>query len=229
MNEVLSILGNYISDNIILGPLLAFIGGVLVSFTPCSFSSLPLVIGCMAMNVEKKERTYLYIALIFSLGSAIMFTIMGVVAALLGNMLGNSGSLWYIFLGILMLLMTMQIWGLHEFIPSSYLVGKTKQRGYLGAFIAGLAGGLFSSPCSTPMLVVLLALVADGGSLLYGVVLLLCYGIGHGTLAVIVGSSMGIVSKVTRSEKYGIYAKWFNRVFGLIVLALSIYMFYLGF
>ena len=33
-------------------------------------------------------------------------------------------------------------------------------RGYLGALVAGILGGVFSSPCSTPVLIVLLAIVA---------------------------------------------------------------------
>ena len=39
--------------------------------------------------------------------------------------------------------------------------------GYLGDFIAGILGGFFSSPCATPVLVVLLAVVAKEGSLLW--------------------------------------------------------------
>ncbi len=75
-------------------------------------------------------------------------------------MIGSGSSWWYLVLGVLMVLMAMQVWGIFTVIPSSYLVSMNKKRGFLGAFLAGVLGGVFSSPCSTPILVVLLAVVA---------------------------------------------------------------------
>ena len=41
----LNTLGTLISESVWLAPLLALLAGVLTSFTPCSLSSIPLVIG----------------------------------------------------------------------------------------------------------------------------------------------------------------------------------------
>jgi thiol:disulfide interchange protein len=63
-----------------------------------------------------------------------------------------------------MILMALQTWGIFEIIPSSYLISKNTKKGFAGAFITGILGGIFSSPCSTPVLIALLAIVAGKGS-----------------------------------------------------------------
>jgi Thiol:disulfide interchange protein len=102
-----------------------------------------------------------------------------------GHVLHGAASWWYLILGSLMILMALQTWGIFEIIPSSYLMSKNRKKGYLGAFIAGILGGIFSSPCSTPVLIALLAIVAGKGSIIWGASLLILYSIGHGLLALL--------------------------------------------
>ena len=54
----LNTLGTLISESIWLAPLLAVLAGVLTSFTPCSLSSIPLVIGYVGGTgtEPKKDR-----------------------------------------------------------------------------------------------------------------------------------------------------------------------------
>lgn len=65
------------------------------------------------------------------------------------------------------------MWGVFNLIPSANLLSKSKKRGFVGAFLAGILGGIFSSPCSTPVLIALLAIVAGNGNLLWGILLML--------------------------------------------------------
>jgi cytochrome c biogenesis protein CcdA len=193
----LSQISAQINQNMWLAPLLALFAGVLTSFTPCSLSSIPLVIAYVGgIGVEPKKA--LRLSLVFALGAAITFTVLGVVAASVGQLLGTGAKWWYIVLGILMVLMALQTWEVVQIIPSTYLTGKSKRRGYAGAMIIGMLGGLFSSPCATPVLVALLAIAAGSGNLLWGALLMLVYGVGHGALAVLAGSSIG--GEQTRAE-----------------------------
>jgi cytochrome c biogenesis protein CcdA len=132
-------------------------------------------------------------------------------------------------LGLLMVLMALQTWEIFNFIPSTYAINKNIKRGFIGAFLAGILGGLFSSPCSTPVLIVLLAFVAEKGSILWGILLLLLYSIGHSTLVMIAGTSIGFVEKLSVSEKYGLISKVLKIIMGIIILLIAFYMFYLGF
>lgn len=212
-----------------LAPFLAFLAGVLTSFTPCSLSAIPLIVGYVGGTDQKNPKKALGYSLFFALGSAITFTILGGIAAAAGGMLGGASRWWYLFLGVLMVLMALQTFEVFTFIPSTYLVSKNKKRGWLGALAAGVLGGIFSSPCSTPMLVVLLALVAGGGNPLWGVFLLLLYSIGNGTLAVIAGTSMGFVRKLSASASYGKISRILQIVTGILILLLGLYFLYLGF
>jgi len=67
-------------------------------------------------------------------------------------------------------------------------------------------GGIFSSPCATPVLIVLLGIVARSGNVAWGILLLLLYSIGHSFLVLIAGTSIGFVKKLTSSGKYGMFA-----------------------
>jgi len=229
MTELLESLSQLMKENMWLAPLLAVAAGILTSFTPCSLSSIPLVIGYVGGVGEKNPGKAFRLSLTFAAGTALTFTVLGAIAALAGRLIGTSASWWYIFLGVLMVLMALQIWGVFNLVPSSYLLSKSKKTGYIGALLAGILGGIFSSPCSTPVLIALLAIVAGSGNLLWGILLLLLYAIGHGVLAVIAGTSIGFVRKLSASPKYGAAAKWINIVLGIAVLLIGFYMFYLGF
>ena len=228
INIWLEQIGQIIGQNMWLAPLLALLAGVLTSFMPCSLSSIPLVIAYVGgIGVEPKKAFRL--SLVFALGAAITFTVLGVVAASVGQLLGSGAKWWYLVLGVLMVLMALQTWEVVNIIPSTYLAGKNKRRGYIGALITGMLGGLFSSPCATPALIALLAIAAGSGSLLWGALLMLLYGVGHGALAVLAGSSIGAVNKLVQSERYGKLSRVLKIVMGILILIIGLYLFYMGF
>jgi len=212
-----------------LAPILAFVAGVLTSFTPCSLSSIPLVIGYVGGTGQRNTKKAFWLSVTFALGAAVTFTTLGVSVSIAGRFIGTSASWWYLILGILMLLMALQTWGIYEIIPSSYLISKNTKKGYLGAFIAGILGGIFSSPCSTPILIALLAIVAGKGNIFWGILLLLLYSVGHGILAILAGTSIGFVQKLSSSDRYGKASTILKIVMGTLILLIGFYMFYLGF
>jgi len=229
VTEVLERLSELITRSGWLAPLLALVAGILTSITPCALSSIPLVVGYVGGTGQCDTKRAFWLSVTFAGGAAVTFTVLGVVATLAGRLMGTSASWWYIILGALMILMALQTWGIFEIIPSSYLISKNTKKGFAGAFIAGILGGIFSSPCSTPVLIALLAIVAGKGSILWGILLLLLYSIGHGILAVVAGTSIGFVQKLSSSDKYGIASTVLKIVMGALILLIGFYMFYLGF
>ncbi len=229
MTAILESLSELITKSGWLAPLLALLAGVLTSFTPCSLSSIPLVIGYVGGVGRRDTKRAFWLSVTFAAGAAVTFTTLGVIASLAGKLIGTSASWWYIILGTLMILMALQTWGIFEIIPSSYLISKNTRKGFVGAFIAGILGGIFSSPCSTPVLIALLAIVAGKGSILWGILLLLLYSIGHGILAIVAGTSTGFVQKLSSSDKYGKASTVLKLAMGTIILLIGFYMFYLGF
>lgn len=225
----LDTLSRTLTLNPYLAPLLALLAGLLTAFTPCSLSSVPLVIAYVGGTAgDSKKRAFRY-SLVFCIGTAVTFTVLGTLASLLGRIMSSGGSWWYISLGVLMTLMALQTWEVVQVIPQNGTIGKNPRRGYLGAGIAGMLAGLFASPCATPVLVVLLAMVARQGQLLTGVFLLLMYSVGHSILFMIAGTSVGFVRRVTAAPSFARYHSFFKAASGFVILLLAGYMFYLGF
>ncbi len=229
MDILLNSLSTLIVDSFWIAPILAFVAGVLTSFTPCALSSVPLVVGFVGGTGGRTTKRAFFLSLTFALGSALSFTALGIIATMAGSLLGTASTWWFLFLGILMLLMALQVWELYEIIPSSYLLSKSSKKGYLGALLAGILGGIFSSPCSTPVLIALLAVVAGKGSFAWGIILLLLYSVGHGILAVACGTSVGFVQKLSASNRYVKLSKALKFIMGILITAIGFYMFYLAF
>ncbi len=229
MTGILEGLSNLIASSGWLAPLLALVAGILTSLTPCALSGIPLVVGYVGGTGQRSTKRAFLLSIVFAFGAAVTFTVLGVTASLAGRLIGTSTSWWYIALGVLMVVMALQTWGLFEIIPSSYLISKNTKKGFFGAFVAGILAGIFSSPCSTPVLIVLLAIVAGKGSVLWGILLLLLYSIGLGILAVLAGTSIGFVQKLSASKNYGRISNVLKIVMGSLILLLGFYMFYIGF
>lgn len=228
MDELLNQFSTLIRNNFYLAPVMAFAGGVLTSFTPCSLSNIPLIIGYVGGTGEKSTKRAFYYSLLFTLGTAVTFVILGIIATLAGRLMGHSSRIWYFILGILMILMAIQVLGIFSFIPSVNLIGKSRLRGSIGAVAAGILGGIFSSPCSTPVLIALLAVVGAEGKMAFGIILMFLYAVGHSILVIVAGTSIAFVQKVSGSERYQKVSMVLKIIMALVILALGIYMFSLG-
>ena len=229
MDSLLSALSDIVKSSIWIAPLAALLAGILTSVTPCALSSIPLVIGYVGGTGNHDKKRSFRLSLVFCAGMAITFTVLGTIASLVGRLMQTSGSWWFIVLGLLMILMALQTWELFNFIPSTFLAGKNTKRGYAGALLAGVLGGLFSSPCATPVLVALLTLVAQSGNIAWGIFLLLLYSLGHSVLVIVAGTSIGFVKAVMANSRYGVFSIVMKYMLGTMILLVGFYLLYLGF
>lgn len=229
IDEWLKSISVIITESTWIAPIFALIAGFLTSFTPCALSSVPLIVSYVGGKGERTTKKAFQLSLTFAIGSGITFTIFGAIATIAGKMIGIQTTWWYIILGILMMLMALQIWEVYEFVPSNNLISKNNKKGFVGALIAGIFAGVFSSPCSTPVLIALLAVVAEKGNIIWGIVLLLFYSIGHGILSIICGTSIGFVQKISQSKKYQRISKVLKIIMGILIVLIGLYMFYLAF
>lgn len=230
LNQLTEKFSYLILESVWFSPLLALIAGVITAFSPCCLSSVPLIIGYVGGTGQKTIKRSFQLSLVFSIGMVVTSTALGIIVALLGSMVQSyyAGGWWFVVLGILMILMAFQVWEIVNIIPSTYLVGKSKKQGYIGAFIAGMLGGIFSSPCSTPVLVALLTIVAQQGNVFWGGFLLLLYSIGHSVLFLLAGTFTGSVKEFMRSNKYSLLSSMVKWGSGIVILLLGLYLLYLG-
>ena len=102
-------------------------------------------------------------------------------------------------------------------------IHRQKSSGFIGVFITGLIGGLFSSHCAVPVILLILTLASQFSSPLWVVLMLLFYSAGHGIIIIISGTSIGFANKLENGagEKT---ARIFKLVLGFIMAAIGIYM-----
>ena len=228
MEELLDRIVSMIGASIWIGPLLALLGGVLTSLMPCSLSTVPLVIGCVGGG-EAKGKKALFLSLLFALGSTITFVALGVIASLAGLLLEKAEIWMHLILGVILVLMALQMWGVIELIPTSSIMARNRLKGGLGAFTAGLIAGVFSAHCATPVIVALLAIVIENGRILFGTVLLLFFSIGHAILSVVAGTSVGLVQRITDDPKYEKFGKIIKIVLGAVIILAALWLFWEAF
>lgn len=227
MEELLEKLSEALGSGIWLAPVFALLGGILTSIMPCSLSTVPLVIGCVGGGETKGKKAF-GLSLLFALGSSITFITLGVIASLAGLLLEKAEVWMHLILGVILVLMALQMWGVIELIPARSLSSGSLRGGW-GAFIAGLLAGVFSAHCATPVIVALLAIVIDKGRIVFGIILLLLFSIGHAILSVIAGTSVGLVQRITESPKYEKAGRIIKLVLGIIIILAALWLFWEAF
>lgn len=201
-----------------------FLAGVLSSASPCVLATIPLVVGLVGGYAEGERGKAFRFSLAFVLGLSLTFTAFGAAAGLFGTMFGNLGGRWYVVAGIVAVAMGGQLMGLYELRWPVGLNYRPRQGGLVGSFLLGLFFGVVSSPCATPVLVILLTVVATKGQVLYGMALLFTYAIGHCLLMLVAGTFTGFVESFAKSGKIANFSAWTKRAGGLLVALFGGYL-----
>ncbi|NCB91141.1 MAG: cytochrome c biogenesis protein CcdA [Clostridia bacterium] len=118
MTEWLNLLAEMIQRYRWIAPLLALAAGLLTSITPCSLSSIPMAIAYVGGSAKKDTKKAFRLSLTMAVGLALTFLVFGSLASVIGHYMHEIGTWWYVFLGIIMILMALQIWGVIHIIPN---------------------------------------------------------------------------------------------------------------
>jgi len=195
--------------------LLVFLGGVISSASPCVLAAVPLVIATVGGGATTRGRAFT-LSLGFVAGLALCFTAMGAVAALTGTLIGDVSWLWKALLAAVLIAMGLHLAGLVQ-LPLPQLDGtRFRGAGLAGAFGLGALTGTLSSPCATPILVVVLSLVAFERRVLWGTTLLAAYSLGHVVLLLAAGTASGFAAAYLGSRA-AVWATRLHQVFGVIL------------
>lgn len=200
-----------------------FIGGILTSLSPCVLTMIPVMVGYIGGYGEQKENSRLRgftMSLALVLGMSVTFAVFGIVAVLLGKVFGQLGKSWYYIIAIVAIVMGLQLLGVINLRFPGLKSLPVRKKGLLPSFLIGLLFGLVMSPCATPVLAVIIAYVASTGNFYYGTALLFVYGLGHGMILIIVGTSTATVKHLPRFQKYSHYI---TPASGLIFILLGLY------
>ena len=211
-------------QNLWVAPLLSLAAGIISSLTPCSLASIPMILAYVGATSATPKKA-LRLSLAMALGMAVTFGVFGSVASAIGHMMHEAGHWWKAVMGILMILMALQIWEVIHIIPHIHMTEKVSRRGYTGAFLTGALSGLFASHCAVPVMVALLALAAEvSRGIGWGILLMVCYAVGHSILLLLAGTGYGYVELMMKDPRLGAVNKWLRIILGVIILAVGLVM-----
>lgn len=232
MSTFLQNTGQHIHSNPWLALVAVFVGGVLTASNPCVLAMIPLMMSFVAGR--KEERTgplrALGFSMVFVLGLALMFTGMGVFAALAGKVYGDISGVWKWVVAGVCLVMGLHLMGILRFTIPTPVKTPPKVTGYIGAFVLGLLFGIVSAPCAAPILIVILTYLAGSkASVLWGALLLLVYALGHSVLILVAGTSMGAARKLIESKRVTTATEYMRRAAGAAIVLVGVYFAYTAF
>lgn len=201
---------------------LVFLAGVASSIGPCNMSIIPVIISYVGGTESGRQRSFI-LSVLFALGTAMTFMILGLIIAGVGGIFGSSRSILYYFVAAICITIGLNLTGVWKFNISfggQLLSRLGEQKGPGGSFLLGMVMGLVGSQCGTPVLLAILSLAMASGQCLYGALLLFVYALGRGVPIVAVGTFTGLL---TRMEQFARWNSIMEKVAGVLIIIMGTY------
>jgi len=209
--------------------LVFFLAGLLLAFTPCVFPMVPILSGIIAGEGRQLNAVRAFwLSLVYVLAMALTYTVAGVLAGLFGQNLQAAFQNPWIIVGFVLIfvLLALSMFGFYDLqLPSrlqSKLAGASQRQGggrFVGVAVMGFLSALIVGPCVAPPLMAALIVIGASGDATLGGLALFSLSLGMGVPLVVFGVSAGKLL-----PKAGAWMQIINSVFGVGLLALSIWM-----
>jgi thiol:disulfide interchange protein DsbD len=216
-------------DSLLLTLVAFFVGGLLLSFTPCVFPMYPILTGIIVGQGDglttKKAFT---LSFFYVQGMAITYTLLGVVVAMAGAKFQAifQHPIVLIGLSVLFIFLALSMFGVFNLaLPASWqnklnnLSNKQKGGSITGVMMMGVISGLVASPCTTAPLTGALLYISQTGDVILGASALYALSLGMGLPLLILGSSGGKLL-----PKAGAWMNIIKNIFGLLLLAVPVFL-----
>lgn len=220
METILNSLQHYLQTGSVLAYAAVFLGGLLVSFTPCVYPAIPITVGYIGSRSLGSRTRGFFLSLAYVVGMAVTYAALGMAAALTGRVFGQiaASPFSYLIVGNLCVLFALSLFDLIR-IPVPALPAKAGRAewsgGILGAAGVGMAAGLIVGPCTAPVMGALLLYVGTRQNVMLGMSLLFVFALGMGALLVLLGTFSGILAGLPKSGRWLLLVK---RGFGVLML-----------
>lgn len=215
----------YIQGPFILAYLAVYLGGILVSFTPCVYPVIPMTVAYIGSQSSGSKSKGFVLSVFYVLGMASAYTFLGSFAALSGRLFGQiQTNPWtYFIIANICILLGLSMLGVFTLPLPRFLTKfqpKEKKKGILGSFLVGIASGFVLGPCTAPVLAILLGFVAAKQNVIFGMSLLFIFAFGMGTLLIILGTFTGLLANI---PKAGVWMARIEKAFGWILIVMGEY------
>jgi len=225
-NEIQRLIDEYGFWGYIIALGLAFVTGLLLSFSPCTYPMIPITVSIFAGQKRSVGRGF--IMSLFYVGSmAFVYGIMGLIVAMVGGVFGAWLASPGVVIGIaiVFVIFALSMFGLYELqVPNSLRqklgTSAQGQGGVMGVIILGIVAALVVSPCVGPFVAGILLYIATSGSPVIGFLVLFVFALGLGTLYVILGTFSSAINALPGA---GGWMETIKKFFGFVLLLMALY------
>jgi thiol:disulfide interchange protein DsbD len=224
-SEIKKLISEYGFWGYILALGLAFVTGLLLSFSPCTYPMIPITVSIFAGQERSIGRGF--VLSLFYVGTmAVVYGIMGLIVSLVGGVFGAWLASPPVVIGIVVIfvIFALSMFGLYNLeVPASIrnkFGAAQTGKGITGAIVLGVVAALVVSPCVGPFVAGILLYIATIGSPIFGFLTLFIFAIGLGTLYIIIGTFSSSISKLPGA---GEWMESVKKFFGFVLLLMAIY------
>ncbi len=201
-----------------------FAGGLALNLTPCVYPLIPITVSYFGGRKSMSKKSLVGHGICYIGGLALTNSVLGVVAALTGELIGSLLQSPPILLVIaaVMVFFSLSLFGLWELkLPFRFTQAASKSyTGLFGTFFMGLTLGVVAAPCIGPFVLGLLTWVATLGDPLAGFFVFFILSLGLGTPLFVLALFSGQLTKLPQS---GEWMNWVRRLMGWVLIAMAAY------
>ena len=199
-----------------------FAGGMALNLTPCVYPLIPVTISYFGARSDRRQligHGFCYIG-----GLSITNSVLGVVAALTGGLMGAilQNPLVLAFVAAILVILATSLFGLWEIrLPGGLIQAASRSyAGYVGTLFMGLTMGIVAAPCIGPFVLGLLTWVASMGSPWLGFIVFFTLSLGLGLPLFILAIFSGNLNRLPRS---GEWMLWVRKLMGWVLIGMAVY------
>ena len=207
--------------------IISFLGGIIASISPCSLAMLPVVIGYIGGYANQPLSKTVVQLFSFIFGTAIVFTIIGIICALTGQVFVSiAGNYFMLVIAAILLIMGLNLVGFLDLqIPT--LINKIPQsKGnsiFLYPMLLGATFAIAGTPCSTPILAGIMSIASVSSNIIIAILMLFLFSIGQGIILVVAGIFTSLIKQFGKVIEF---SEILLKLSGLILILASLYFYY---
>ncbi len=206
--------------------LVAFVGGFLVSLTPCVYPMIPITLSIIGGRQENTSfGRGLSLSVTYVAGLSLTYALLGLIVALFGAQVRGilQGATFQLVMAAIFVVLALSMFDLFMLqVPDTLRqkVAGLKHTGWGGVFVLGMVSGLMASPCVAAPLAGILAFIAASGSVMLGFTMLLAFAWGMGLILVVIGAFSGSLNALPKAGDWMVKVKEF---YGFLLLGAAFY------
>ncbi|MDJ0913844.1 MAG: cytochrome c biogenesis protein CcdA [Desulfobacterales bacterium] len=201
-----------------------FAGGLALNLTPCIYPLIPITVSYFGGRSGRGKGDVVRHGVCYIGGLVLTNSLLGVFAALTGNLMGAMLQNPLVLAGIagVLIIFASSLFGIWEIKLPFWLTQAASKSytGFFGSFFMGITLGVVAAPCIGPFIIGLLTWVASLGDPLIGFGVFFTLSLGLGFPLFLLALFSGQLNKLPSS---GEWMLWVRRLMSWILLGMAAY------